>query len=62
MIERILMGAVVAVCLIGLYVTAPDQPEVERQAEQYCEMVEIWDQTDGDAGWPPYKGREGCER
>jgi len=62
MIERILMGLLVAACLAGLYVTVPDQSEAERQAEQYCEMVEIWDRTNGDAGWPPYKGRERCER
>ena len=60
MIERILMGAVVAACLAGLYVTSGDQSEAERQAALYCEMVEIWDQTDGDSGWPPYKGE--CER
>jgi len=60
MIERILMGAIVAVCLIGLYVTAPDQSEAERQAEQYCEMVRVWHETAGEYGWPPYDGE--CER
>ena len=59
MIERVLMGAVVAACLAGLYVTSGDQSEAERQAALYCEMVEIWDQTDGEYGWPPYKGE--CE-
>jgi len=61
MTERVLIGAILAVCLVALYVTAPEQSEAERQAEEYCEMVEIWDNTNGDAGWPPYKGREGCE-
>ena len=62
MIERVLLAAIVAACLAGLYVTGGDQSEAERQAELYCEMVTIWDQTDGEAGWPPYKGREGCEQ
>ena len=61
MIERLLMGAIVALCLVALYVTAPEQSELERHAQHYCDMVEIWDKTDGDAGWPPYKGRQGCE-
>jgi len=55
------MAAILAVCLVALYITAPEQSEAERQVEEYCEMVEIWDKTNGDAGWPPYKGREGCE-
>jgi len=59
MIERILMGMVVITCLVALYVSSPDETEVERQAALYCEMVDIWDQTGGDAGWPPYKGE--CE-
>lgn len=62
MIERILMGAIVAALLAGLYITSGDQSEAERQAALYCEMVEIWDHTNGDAGWPPYKGRERCEQ
>ena len=56
--KRILVGAAAAALLAGLYITRGD---AERQAERDCEMVEIWDQTNGDAGWPPYKGREGCE-
>jgi len=61
MTERLLIGAILAACLVALYITAPEQSEAERQVEEYCEMVEIWDKTNGDAGWPPYKGREGCE-
>ena len=56
-----LIGAAAAALLAGLYITSGDQSDAERQAERYCEMVEIWDQTNGDSGWPPYKGREECE-
>lgn len=60
MIERILMGAIVAALLAGLYITSGDQSEAERQAEQYCEMVQVWHETAGEYGWPPYKGE--CQR
>ena len=59
MIERVLMAAIVAACLAGLYVTGGDQSEAERQADLYCEMVDIWHETAGEYGWPPYKGE--CE-
>jgi len=61
MIKRYLIGAGIAGAFIlayGLIGTA-DMQEQERQAEQYCEMVEIWAETGGDAGWPPYNGK--CE-
>ncbi len=58
MIERLLMGAIVAVLMLALYITKPEQSEPERQREQYCEMVDAWHDTDGEAGWPPYDG--GC--
>jgi len=60
MIERMLMGAIVAALLAGLYLTAPDKLEAERQHQSYCDMVEVWDETGGEYGWPPYNGREGC--
>ena len=62
MIERLLMGAIVATLLAGLYITSGDQSEAERHAQHYCDMVEIWDKTAGEYGWPPYKGRGGCEK
>ena len=27
-----------------------------QERERYCEMVDIWNETDGQYGWPPYKG------
>jgi len=54
------------VLLIGLllvigYGLAGNADIQNEQAEQirYCEMIELWNETDGDAGWPPYKGE--CE-
>ena len=37
-----------------------DYEEEQRQAEQYCEMVRLWKQTGGQAGWPAYDGEEVC--
>lgn len=37
-----------------------DYEEEQRQAEQYCEMVRLWKQTHGRAGWPAYDGEEVC--
>ena len=59
MIERIMMAGIVAALIAGLYVTGGDQSEAERHAELYCEMVDIWHETAGEYGWPPYKGE--CE-
>lgn len=54
MIERIIMGAASAALITALYLTAPEQSEPERQAEQYCDMVEAWHDTNGEHGWPDY--------
>lgn len=41
--------------LFGL-VGSMDFQEEERQAEQYCGMVKLWKQTNGQQGWPDYDG------
>lgn len=33
-----------------------DQEEAEAQSQEYCQMVELWHESDGENGWPPYKG------
>ncbi len=50
----VLIGA----AMIGAYgwIGSMDRAEAERQADQYCEMVDIWHKSNGNAGWPPYKG------
>lgn len=34
-----------------------DESAAERH---YCDMVEIFDKSGGEYGWPPYRGREIC--
>jgi len=52
--QGLLLAAAILAAL-GLVGNA-DRHEAERQAEQYCDMVEIYHETGGDAGWPPYNG------
>lgn len=50
------IGLIVAMGIAG----QADYEEEQRQAEQYCEMVKLWKQTGGRAGWPAYDGEEVC--
>jgi len=36
-----------------------DNLEAQKQRDRYCEMIALYDETNGDAGWPPYDGE--CE-
>lgn len=51
-----IIGIVIAVGIAGNM----DVHEEERQAEQYCEMVKLWKQTNGQQGWPAYNGEGAC--
>ena len=31
----------------------------KQERQRYCEMLELWNETDGQYGWPRYKGE--CE-
>ena len=59
MIDRLLMAAILAACLAGLYVTSTGHSTAEHERALYCNMVDAWHDTNGKAGWPPYNGE--CE-
>ena len=40
--------------IVLAFVGAFERQDVERQAERYCKMVDLYRQTDGDQGWPNY--------
>ena len=43
--------------LLGVCLICINDVEVEKEVNsQYCEMVRIWKNTNGDAGWPDYNG------
>ena len=51
-----IIGIVIAMGIVG----QSDFEEEQRQAEQYCEMVQLWKQSGGQAGWPAYDGEIDC--
>ena len=57
MSERILLliGLMVMTVVLGM-VGKGDQEEAEAQSKEYCQMVELWHESGGENGWPPYKG------
>ena len=52
-----LIGIIIAMGAVG----QSDFEEAERQAEQYCEMVKLWKESNGKAGWPAYNGEGACK-
>lgn len=55
-----IIAALLALATLGLVRQDGRPSDEQMQQDHYCEMVEIHDRTNGDAGWPPYRGRELC--
>lgn len=51
------LGLLIAMGIVG----QSDFEEAERQQAEYCEMVKLWKQTKGQAGWPAYNGEKMCQ-
>jgi hypothetical protein len=51
-----LIGLVIAMGIVG----QSDMEEEQRQTDQYCDMVKLWKETRGQAGWPAYDGERMC--
>jgi len=53
-IRYVLIGLV----FLGMYglVGTMDVEEEQLQQDRYCEMVQLYKDTNGEAGWPAYKG------
>jgi hypothetical protein len=52
-----IIGIIIAMGIVG----QSDMEDEKLQAEQYCEMVKLWKQTKGQAGWPAYNGEGVCK-
>lgn len=50
------IGLIAAMSFVG----QSDLDEAKRQQAEYCEMVKLWKQTKGQAGWPAYNGEGMC--
>jgi len=61
MIERVILGATIAALIAALYLTAPDTIEEQAQLNRYCDMVDAWQDSNGEYGWPPYRENVDCE-
>ena len=55
-----LVIVIITVGLINLFFKSDRVSDEEMLQRQYCEMVDIWDRSGGEYGWPPYRGREIC--
>ena len=51
------IGLVIAMGLVG----QSDFEDEQAQADQYCEMVKLWKQTNGQQGWAAYNGEGVCK-
>ena len=60
MIKPILavIGLIIAMSIVG----QSDYEEEQRQTVQYCEMVKLWKETNGQRGWPAYDGEGTCQK
>lgn len=59
----LVMGVTALAAVAIVFVVTLNRAEIsDEQAaqDQYCEMVDIWDRSKGEYGWPPYRGREIC--
>lgn len=50
---------VLLICLMVLTLGFLDEIETTTERDHACDMYQVWIDTDGDAGWPDYKGQ--CE-
>lgn len=56
---QVILAFIGIVVAMGIVVQS-DMEEEQRQADQYCEMVKLWKETRGHAGWPAYDGERMC--
>ena len=47
-----------ALSIGGFLAVGGDDPQME--VDIYCDMVDLYKQTNGEAGWPAYKGEKIC--
>lgn len=58
---QVIFGFIAIIVAFGI-VGQADYEEAERQHDEYCEMVKLWKQTKGEAGWPAFRaGEVSCE-
>lgn len=53
--------ALLAVLLLMGIVGHFDAEDEQLQQDNYCEMVKLWKESHGKAGWPAYNGEAVCK-
>lgn len=53
----VILILVLAFGIVGYF----DAEEEQHQQDEYCEIVKLWKQTNGQAGWPAYNGEGVCK-
>lgn len=51
--------AALILLVVGIGLSVGGESEEQLQRDHYCEMVEIYEQTGGEFGWPAFDGE--CE-
>lgn len=55
------LGLIISfIALLGM-AGSDDMREEQHQVTEYCQMVELWKSSNGENGWPAYKGEGVCE-
>jgi len=49
------LGAALFLAMLSI-VGNMNAEDKRQERERYCQMLELWNDTDGEYGWPPYKG------
>jgi len=49
------LGAALFLAMLSI-VGNMNAEDKRQERERYCQMLELWNETDGQYGWPPYKG------
>lgn len=55
------IAAIVMAAAALVYVGTLDAQQVRHESSLYCEMVELYQASGGDYGWPAYRGEGECQ-
>jgi hypothetical protein len=48
-------GAAVLIGALIVVISSMTDEDLQRDRDLYCEMVQLYDSTDGEYGWPDYR-------
>jgi hypothetical protein len=56
----VLTGIIIGILVMGKLIPQEKAPQDNPEARVYCEMRKIFDDTNGDFGWPNYRSEIEC--